>query len=110
MIHMNKTGILIILLLSIFLSSCSRKLKEGMIIFSRVSHEINGNPRSRIMAMDKDKPEDPPVSLTSDLWSAQSPEISYDGKSMLFAAKQNENDHWQIWEMQLNNLKKRQIT
>ena len=107
---MNKTGILIIFLSGILLSSCSRKMKEGMIIFTQVSREINSIPRARIMAMDHEKPAEPLVSLTSDFWSAQSPEISYDGKSMLFAAKQNENDSWQIWEMQLNNLKKKQIT
>jgi hypothetical protein len=48
--------------------------------------------------------------LTKDFFSACFPEISYDGRFMIFAAQQRENDPWQIWEMNLKNLKYRQVT
>lgn len=48
--------------------------------------------------------------LTEDFFSACGPEISYDGRFMLFSAQQKENDHWQIWMMDLDKLKYRQVT
>jgi len=67
-------------------------------------------PESRIVAMHKNTPEEPLIELTNDFFSACTPKISYDGDFMLFAAQKNQNDVWQIWEMNLSNLKKRQIT
>lgn len=48
--------------------------------------------------------------LTENFYSACSPEISYDGRSMLFAAQQKQDEAWQIWEMNLGNLKYRRVT
>ena len=48
--------------------------------------------------------------LTADFYSARSPKISYDGKSLLFSACKKQGDPYQIWEMNLGNLKSRQIT
>lgn len=47
--------------------------------------------------------------LTGDFHSAAFPHISYDGRSMIFAAMQNEGGPWQIWEMNLKNGKYRQV-
>lgn len=48
--------------------------------------------------------------LSENFYSACSPEISYDGRSMLFSAQQKQDEPWQIWEMNLGNLKYRRIT
>jgi hypothetical protein len=60
--------------------------------------------------MDPSKPEASEKVLTGNFYSARSPHISFDGNYMLFAAQQKQNEPWQIWEMDLNNLKSRQIT
>jgi len=100
--------------------SCKPKSMNGMLIITQVSGNIqNLNlitgeswryiPGARIAALDPDNPASLKV-LTDNFYSACSPEISYDGKYMLFAAQQNEGDLWQIWEMDLDNLKARQVT
>jgi hypothetical protein len=105
----------------LFFSSCGKKSLEGMIIFTQVSgnqHDVNyitGDswrliPESRIVALNPGKSDKSLKFLTEGYLSARSPEISYDGESMLFAAQKTQNDPWQIWEMNLKNLKARQIT
>jgi hypothetical protein len=105
----------------IFFSSCRKKTRDGMIIFTRFPKKVqNINyvtrdslryiPQAQIVALDPDKPESSLKVLTSDYYSARAPQISYDGKYLLFAAQQKQNDPWQIWEMDLNNLKSRQVT
>jgi hypothetical protein len=107
---------------SIFLSSCSVKSIDGGIVFTRTAGNqknlnYDANPdsityegKSQIVALNTDKPGSPVKILTGDFYSARSPEISFDGKYMLFAARQKQNDTWQIWEMNLGNLKARPIT
>jgi len=105
----------------VFLSSCNKRSMEGMIVFTQVKgdlQEINYKTGdswrylsdSRIVILNPNKPEEKLKVLTEDYFSACSPEISYDGKSMLFAAQKEQNDIWQIWEMNLENLKVKQIT
>lgn len=65
-------------------------------------------PEAHIAALDPDKPASLKV-LTDEFYSACYPEISYDGKYMLFAAQKNEGDLWQIWEMNLGNRKSRKV-
>jgi hypothetical protein len=109
------TGIFTILLIS-----CEKKPKEGMILVTQVSSKenninyVNGKswryiPQSRIALFDPSKPGSTSKVLTSDFYSARSPEVSVDGKSMLFAGQKTENDPWQIWEMNLASLKFRKI-
>ena len=66
-------------------------------------------PGARISSIDLERPGSQKT-LTKDFYSACFPEISYDGKSMLFAGQHKENDPWQIWEMNLKNLEYRQVT
>ncbi len=63
---------------------------------ARISKFVPGKPRS-------------PKVLTGDFQSAAFPHISYDGRSMLFSAKENEGEPWQIWEMNLKNGKYRKV-
>lgn len=64
---------------------------------------------ARIAALNSAESAVEPVILTKDFYSARSPEISFDGKKMLFSAKQKQNDNWQIWEMDLGSSKSRQV-
>ncbi|HXI02310.1 MAG TPA: hypothetical protein VNI57_03960, partial [Candidatus Saccharimonadales bacterium] len=51
-----------------------------------------------------------PVDLTADFHSAADPEISFDGKKMLFAAQPRAGDPWDIFEMDLADHAARRIT
>jgi hypothetical protein len=106
---------------SIFFSSCRKKSRDGMIIFTRSPQKVqninyvSGDswryiPQAQIVALDPEKPEASLKVLTSDFYSARAPQISYDGNYLIFAAQLKQNDPWQIWEMDLNNLKSRQVT
>ncbi len=66
-------------------------------------------PGARISSIDL-KRSGSQKTLTGDFYSACFPEISYDGKFMLFTGQHNESDPWQIWEMNLKTLKYRQVT
>lgn len=99
--------------------SCSRST-EGKLIITQAPagvYEVNtatgDNWRyikgARIALVDPDRPKNVRV-LTGDFYSACSPDISPDGKQMLFAAQQKENDLWQIWEMELGSGKYHRTT
>lgn len=105
----------------IFFSSCDPKLKEGTMVFTEVAgklperNHITGDfwryiPNSRIVALDSKKQGAYPRVLTTGFFSACAPQISYDGKFMIFSAQKKQNDLWQLWEMNLKNLKTRQVT
>lgn len=113
--------IMVITCSGIFFSSCKERSMEGMIVFTQVAGDLQdinyltGNswryiPDSRIVALNSNKSGETLKVLTEDYFSACSPEISYDGKFMIFAAQKKQNDSWQIWEMNLENLKVRQVT
>ncbi len=102
-------------------SSCSEKSLEGMIICTRVAAKLPitnfsaGDseryiPQAQIVAVDRDNPGGSIKVLTSAYYSAHSPEISFDGKFLLFSAQLKQNDPWQIYEMSLTDLKIRQVT
>jgi hypothetical protein len=106
---------------SLFFPSCKVKSMEGMIILTRTAATIHNSndlpcdsrinlPQSQIVALNPEKPGMEVKVLTSDFWSAFSPSISDDCRLMLFAARQKQNDSCQIYEMDLANLKFRQIT
>jgi len=94
---------------------------DGMIIITRTKEKtenanyITGDhwrylPQAQIVELDPAKPDRSIKILTSDYYSARSPQISYDGKHMLFCAQQKQTDPWQIWEMNLSNRKTIQVT
>jgi hypothetical protein len=100
----------------IFFSSCMKKSMDGMIICTQVSGKIQHQDLwrsaapARIVALDPTKPDGSLKVLTEAYFSAHSPEVSCDGQSLLFAAKQKQNDLWQIFEMNLGNYEIRQVT
>jgi hypothetical protein len=48
--------------------------------------------------------------LTAGFHSAADPEVSFDGKSLLFAAKQTASDPWCVWEAKADGTGARKIT
>ena len=104
----------------IFLSSCTGKLSgDDLIVFTKLALDnfdtqkddiIHKFREAQIVMLNTDKPEGSENVLTSDFYSACSPDISYDGSRILFTAQQNENDSWQVWEMNLKTGKSTQKT
>jgi hypothetical protein len=101
--------------------SCESKSPAGMIILTQSDEEnlhadyVSGSSwrfvhRGRLVAIRKNKPGKSPELLSEAFYSACSPDISYDGKYMLFAGQLREGDVWQIWEMNLENSRVRLIT
>jgi hypothetical protein len=50
------------------------------------------------------------VHLTDGFFAAADPQISFDGTRVLFSGQRNQNEHWQLWEMDLDGAHKRQVT
>jgi len=69
-------------------------------------------PGSRIVAIQDftDSGRGEPIVLTGDFHSARAPEISYDGKSMLFSGQKSASDTWQIYLMDLKSFKVQQVS
>ncbi len=117
-ILMNITALSLAGLMS---QSCSRKaVKSGMLVITEVPGNLkapdfsNGTswrylPGARISAIFPGRKTSHKI-LTTTFYSACSPDISYDGRFMLFTGQQKQDGPWQIWEMNLNNLRCRRIT
>ena len=122
----NSSNIVLLIILVIiscgnFFSSCKEGSMEGAIIITQVAGDLHDNnyltgntwrykPEARIVAVKPNISGESPKVLTKGFFSACSPQISYDGKFMIFAAQKKKNNIWQIWEMNLESLKVRQIT
>ncbi len=110
-----KTFILFLLGVAI-LAACNSGKMEGTILVTEIpaTSSFNSSPWSqpageaRIVAVSPENGK--ATNLTGDFYSAISPEVSYDGQNMMFAAKKAADDHWQIWEMKLASGKARQLT
>jgi len=103
----------LLFVLVVIVASCSKKLShEGMVVFTQIPvnavsvEELNTLESKYASSMritmssfvgSGDKME----ILTADFNSARSPEISFDGKTMVFSAQKSEGDPWQIWTMNL---------
>ena len=106
-------------LTGVLLISCNNRSIEGMVLFTRVPIDNFDNnkeeithkyPGASLVAVDLNKPDKSEIVLTTDFYSACSPGISYDAKHILFLAQQNENDSWQVWEMDLRKRTSKKIT
>ena len=113
--------LLTILCFSTFFISCNQKSKEGMLVLTQMKGDVPAGdytsgkmwrylPTARLVTLQPDNPKGTLQVLTPDFYSACGPKIAYDGRFMLFAGQKNENDIWQIWEMDLSNKKTRQVT
>lgn len=48
--------------------------------------------------------------LVPEFFASSDPSLSFDGTRVLFAAKKNKQDHWQVWELSLSGSVVRRIT
>lgn len=64
----------------------------------------------RIVRFSPSDKEGKPVPLTADFLSARDPEVSFDGKTILFAGKRKKGKPWQIWRMDTDGGNKAQVT
>jgi hypothetical protein len=112
--------ILITSLSALLTTSCKRNSLEGKLIITQISGNLpdmnltSGESwryiqGAHLVAVDPDKPSSMKI-LSGDFYAACSPEISPDGRNMLFAAQKKQGESWQIWEMDLSDLKYRRIT
>ena len=113
----NIPSVVLVLQLLLVLSACSGGSMEGRILLTEVpqngSDKIGSNNHlkvegTRIVALLPGG--NTAVNLTEDFISAASPAVSYDGENMLFSAKKESTDHFQIFELKLSSGKVRQIT
>lgn len=65
---------------------------------------------SRIILLARGLRNKKPIVLTPGFFAAADPQVEFAGKRILFAAQKVQNDHWQIWEMNLDGSELRQIT
>lgn len=86
------------------LTSCQKKIKEGMIIFTRIQKNI-----SEIVAIDPGKSWKPAIIISGDFWSAQDPDLSADARFLIFSGKKSANEPWSIWMTDLYSLKQQQL-
>lgn len=105
------------LILSLLIFSCKNNSEQGLIIFTEVKSDIQNlnfntgenwrySPESQIVLLKADKSEN---ILSKNFYSACSPQISYDGRLMLFAAQEKKGDVWQIYEMDLDKNETRLV-
>jgi hypothetical protein len=98
--------------------SCKNKPDQGLVIMTErpakltdtASFNIRYDDQCRIVSIDAADPAGTFRVLSDAFFSARAPQISYDGRFMLFTGKRNKGDSWQIWEMNLHDLSTRQIT
>lgn len=99
-------------------TGCGRALPQGAIIFTQVPvdefAQFEDDPiarlfpsRSRIVAL---KPGSDIKILTEDFYSARAPEVSYDGRRLLFSGQRRAGDPWQIWVMKIGSGRALQVT
>ncbi len=76
---------------------------KGLIIFTQITPGNTGyNPENaRIVAITSERQE--PEVLTEEFYAARSPEVSCDGRFMIFSGKKSKEDPWQIWKMTLGS-------
>jgi hypothetical protein len=103
------------------MASCnSKSVKNGMLLVTEAPQNIQALDYiggeswryltgARISAFFPGKPSSLKV-ITENFFSASSPKISYNGRFMLFTAQKKKDESWQVWEMNLDNLKCRKIT
>ena len=120
----KKSILLFILVFSvIYVSSVlvNRSLPDGHIIMTRVSaedlmdlsktglHKLELQ-NAQIVSFDPDKPGSSLSILTKDFAAAITPELSPDNRHIVFAAKKEAGDNWQIHMLNLRNSRVTQIT
>ena len=96
---------------SILSLSCSRNAFEGMIVAVELPGDWKGSLEgAKLIALDPDTPGQEIIHLTPDFESACAPSLSYDARTLFFQGKQEGDEHWQIWMMDLHKRITRRVT
>lgn len=101
------------------LVSCNDKSMDGMLVVTKLPSDdfsINEKtvflnlPGAELIAVAPENADEKARNLTPDFYSACSPHLSFDAKKILFLGQKNQNDPWQVWEMNLKNKSVRKLT
>lgn len=110
---MNRTLIkipLFFLLPGLISLSCNRNSYEGDIIAVELAGELTDDfTGAEIIVFDPDHPNKKARTLSDNFESACSPALSYDARILFFQGKKEEDKKWQIWKMDLQTKKFKQI-
>ncbi|MCK5207655.1 MAG: hypothetical protein KAQ79_06535, partial [Cyclobacteriaceae bacterium] len=113
---------IILAIFSLFAGSCTKQLPhEGKVVFTQIpvksisdnqleSHDFRYAPGMKIAIAEMDESLKNVETLTEDFHSARAPEISFDGKIMIFSGQKAGGDVWQIWQLDLEKIEIQQIT
>ena len=104
------------------------EVSEEAVLFVRIPNKPNGRPGiyyepfmehfgksahvpgAQIVKLSPPTPDGKLTVLTEDFFSAEEPELSYDGKKFLFAGQRTADDGCEVWEMSIDGSGLRQIT
>lgn len=102
--------ILSIVVLALGLFACSGKRYEGKIIAVEVDIGAETLEGASLVLLDPGKPEKGPEKLFENFHSTASPALSHDASYLVFSAKENQEDPWQIWVVDLKKMQVNQVT
>ena len=113
-----KTIYIVTCLLIVLSFSCKKKVAKELVICTQVpvSKSISAQEnilypeKARLIAFSIDNPKETFKILSSEFYSACSPDVFYTGETLVFSAQKNKGDVWQIWELNLMNFKTKPIT
>ncbi|HHK40881.1 MAG TPA: hypothetical protein ENJ50_00560, partial [Planctomycetaceae bacterium] len=66
--------------------------------FGRSAHV----PGSQLVKLSPPRPDGKLTVLSKDFFAVEEPELSWDGKKILFAGKKTRQDGWEVWEMNVD--------
>ena len=103
--------------LLILRSGSDNPVTDPIVVFTQIPADANTLPggtdlaapdyrQARILSLNTDQPDKEPTPLTPDFNSAASPSLSFDNRTIVFSAKESEDDPWQIWAMSLDGSDK----
>lgn len=93
---------------------------DPLLVFTKIPASSNQMPGwnenvppdydgAQIVSLNPENPEEAIRYLTPDFFSAASPSLSVDNKTIVFSAKEKENEPWQIWTMSLDGSGKMNV-
>lgn len=120
---MHRFLILVILVgFSLFTISCSKQLPhEGKLVFTQLPvqtvsddqltiHDFRYASGMKIAMAEMDELVKNIEILTSDFHSARAPQVSFNGKSLIFSGQKGSGDVWQIWKLDMEENVLTQLT
>ena len=106
--HLKMVLPLLMILVWLTSISCYQKPAEGSILV--VQQATGEGVKSELALMDPSRPDQDPFVLVKEFYQVASPEISYQGGAVVFQAKKESGDSWQIWEYDLEGGELNQVT